>query len=104
MTRKPNDTLDHEDFAQDEVDAMLRSDFSLFAQATFGLVNQGVPLQWAPYLDLICATLQAVAEGKLLIANTGTSSHSCAEAPVVEPPRRPRPCRAHNLGAGAKLG
>src|SRR5512137_510923 len=47
------------------VDAILRNDMASFVAAAFAETTPGVTLVWSPYLDLICARLEAVAEGKL---------------------------------------
>ena len=44
-----------------ERDALCRGDFATFVREFFPLVSPGVQLVWAPYLDLLCARLQAVA-------------------------------------------
>lgn len=44
---------------------LLYGDFGLFAQAMLSVVKPGVQIIWAPYLDLMAAKLQEVAEGKI---------------------------------------
>ena len=46
-------------------DAILRGDMASFVKATFAEITPGTQLQWAPYLDLICAKLAAVAAGDI---------------------------------------
>jgi predicted phage terminase large subunit-like protein len=50
--------------AGDEIDVLLRNDFASFVQAAFSQVTPGTKLIWAPYLDLICAMLEAIAHGR----------------------------------------
>ena len=60
--------MDHRDPAV--LDVLLRNDLALFVQAGFAELHPDVRLQWAPYLDLICAKLaEVVFEGgrKLII-------------------------------------
>ena len=47
------------------LDAVLRNDMASFVRAAFAELCPGVELVWDPYLDLICARLQALAKGEI---------------------------------------
>jgi predicted phage terminase large subunit-like protein len=47
------------------IEALIWRDFSLFVQVMWAEVHPDKPLIWHPYLDLICAKLEAVAHGEI---------------------------------------
>src|SRR5262245_28592308 len=64
MTAKTDRRL-LQDLSEAEFQALLFGDCATFVQVMYRETKSGEGLVWAPYLDLICSRLQAVAEGRL---------------------------------------
>lgn len=53
------------DFSEDQLAALMRSDFALFAKAAFAALYPGTPFQPAPYLDFLATRVQELIDGKI---------------------------------------
>jgi hypothetical protein len=59
----PN-TLEATSMSKDTLNAILRSDFSMFFRRCFKELNPGTTLQDAPYIDAMCYALDRCRQGK----------------------------------------
>src|SRR5689334_834373 len=66
MTKKPNDKGPPGGLPPDMAAAVMRNDLATFFRLlVWRVLKPHEALLWAPFLDLLCAVLQAVAEGTI---------------------------------------